>query len=128
MEIREILESAIQAGASDIFLIAGLPVTFKSGGSQQRVSEGFLMPDALTSLVNEIYEISGRERSNLDGHIDDDFSFALSRLACAHSTEGKSRLGRLIFSDATASGSCCAKDTPLPACSITEAATISPSL
>ena len=80
MDIREILEKAVQGGASDIFLIAGLPVTFKTGGSQQRMTEGILMPDALSALVDEIYEISGRERKNLDGHVDDDFSFALSRL------------------------------------------------
>ena len=35
MKIEEILKNAIQADASDIFLIAGLPLTYKCNGNQR---------------------------------------------------------------------------------------------
>ncbi len=80
MDIHEILEKAVAEGASDIFLIAGIPVTFKINGHQERMDGETLMPDLVFQLVNEIYDTSHRDRSNLNNEVDDDFSFALSRL------------------------------------------------
>ena len=80
MTILEILEKAITLKAADVFLVAGLPVTFKCGGRQQRLPDGFLKPAEIGELVEEIYEISRRDRSNLDRGLDDDFSFAVSQL------------------------------------------------
>lgn len=80
MEIIDILQKAIAAEAADIFLVAGLPVTFKCGGRQQRLEEDMLKPEKIGLLVDEIYEIGRRSRANLDGGIDDDFSFAVSHL------------------------------------------------
>ena len=80
MTIQEILQKAIELDAADIFLIAGLPVTYKCGGRQERSQEGFLRPDDISTLVDSIYELSHRSRTNLDNGIDDDFSFAVSQL------------------------------------------------
>lgn len=80
MTIQEILQLAIEVDAADIFLVAGLPVTFKVGGRQHRIDEGLLMPGDIRMLVDEIYNISGRDRTNVDRNIDDDFSFAMSKL------------------------------------------------
>ena len=80
MTIQEILQKAIALDAADIFLIAGLPVTFKCGGRQERMPEDFLRPDDITVLVDSIYEISRRGRGNLDRGADDDFSFAVPQL------------------------------------------------
>ena len=80
MNIHEILEKAIEMEAADIFLIAGLPITFKCNGHQVRLDSDIMMPDSLGELVREIYEISHRDTKNLDQEIDDDFSFSLSRL------------------------------------------------
>ncbi|MBR2802673.1 MAG: PilT/PilU family type 4a pilus ATPase [Erysipelotrichaceae bacterium] len=79
MNIQEILATAVQTGASDIFLIAGLPVTLKCKGEHNRLSGDRLLPAGIEELVNQIYEISGRERTNLEKHIDDDFSFSISQ-------------------------------------------------
>ena len=55
MEIMEILKQALETGASDLFLIAGLPVTFKVKGSQLRQEEqGRLMPDDTARLIGQI--------------------------------------------------------------------------
>lgn len=80
MTILEILQKAVRDDAADIFLIAGLPVTFKRGGRQERMPEGFLRPDDIKKLVDNIYELSGRDRGNLERGVDDDFSFAVSQL------------------------------------------------
>ena len=80
MTIQEILQKAVSMDAADIFLVAGLPVTYKCGGRQVRESGDFLKPNDIRPLVEEIYAISGRERTNLDRGLDDDFSFAVSQL------------------------------------------------
>ena len=80
MEIYEILQRALAADAADIFLIAGLPVTFKCGGHQERLDGDMLKPDGIERLVDSIYEISRRDRSNLEKGLDDDFSFSVSQM------------------------------------------------
>lgn len=85
MQIEAILQKAIEMDAADIFIIAGLPITFKCHGHQERMT-GFgdlpdrLLEDSISVLVDEIYTISRRSRANLEKGIDDDFSFSLSRL------------------------------------------------
>ena len=80
MNIQEILQKAIEVSASDIFIVAGLPITFKCDGRQERMPGDILLPDRIQELVEEIYTISGRNRSNLENGMDDDFSFAVSKL------------------------------------------------
>ena len=80
MEILEILRNAVAADAADVFLVAGLPVTFKCGGRQQRLEGEMLMPDEIGALAEEIYALSNRSRSNLERGADDDFSFAVPHL------------------------------------------------
>ena len=80
MTILDILRRAIEIDAADIFLIAGLPVTFKCGGHQERNPGDFLRPGDIRMLVESVYELSRRDRSNLDKGLDDDFSFAVPHL------------------------------------------------
>ena len=78
--IEQILEKAIALDAADIFLVAGIPVTYKCGGKQLRDGEDRLMPEGLEVLIREIYAVSGRSTVNLDNDADDDFSFSQSGL------------------------------------------------
>ena len=39
-----------------------------------------MLPDSIAALVDEIYQVSRRDRTNLEKGIDDDFSFSLSQL------------------------------------------------
>ncbi len=77
MDIQDVLVQAMEWSASDIFLVAGLPVTLKCKGHQQRVGEGILMPEHTQALINQIYRFSGREQTRLAQGKDDDFSFAV---------------------------------------------------
>ncbi len=80
MSIQEILQKAIDMDAADIFIVAGLPVTFKCQGRQERMPGEKMLPNSIKALVDEIYEISRRQRTNVDQGIDDDFSFSISQL------------------------------------------------
>ena len=77
MDIKEILEKALGSGASDIFIVAGLPVTLKCDGRQERLPGDIMKPDAIAALIDTIYTMSGRDRTNLENGVDDDFSFSV---------------------------------------------------
>ncbi len=80
MEIQEILTRSVRENASDIFIIAGLPLTFKIGGNQVRLTEtGPLRPERTEELIAGIYDFAGRSRTALERRDeDDDFSFSLA--------------------------------------------------
>lgn len=81
MTIQEIIQKAIVSNASDIFLVAGLPLTLKTGGHQRRDDSEMLMPADTKRLIEEIYSIAGRDMENcLEAGRDDDFSFSMSQL------------------------------------------------
>ena len=79
MEILDILRNAMEKEASDIFLVAGLPVTYKVRGHQSRDGDR-LLPDAIDQVVGQIYQFSKRNRKLVDQGLDDDFSFAVSNM------------------------------------------------
>ena len=76
MNILDILKTAMAKDTSDVFLVAGLPVTYKVKGHQLREGDR-LLPEAINDIVGQIYQVSGRERKLVDQGMDDDFSFAV---------------------------------------------------
>ena len=79
VNIDEILDEATRLKAADIFLVAGIPVTYKCSGRQVRSADGeILMPPRLEELVRQIYIMSRRDPRNFDNEIDDDFSFSVA--------------------------------------------------
>lgn len=80
ISIHEILEQAVRdEDVSDIFLVAGLPVTMKRNGRQKRIGDKMMMPDVIGHLVDEIYREAHRDRTRLERGEDDDFSLSMSR-------------------------------------------------
>ena len=79
MNLTEFLHEMIEVGASDVFIIAGLPVTHRAGGRQVRADADPLMPADTEQVVRAIYDAAHRdaERFLADGNHDEDFSFAL---------------------------------------------------
>lgn len=77
MDVRETLRQAVEMGASDIFIIAGLPLTYKVDGRQRRM-EARLMPADTAAVISDIYTLCGRSRSRIEREdMDDDFSFSI---------------------------------------------------
>ena len=80
MDISQILHHAITLNASDIFIIAGLPLTYKINGRQLREGEP-LHPDDTHALISAIYKLCGRNPDRFAPEdSDDDFSFAIQDL------------------------------------------------
>ncbi len=80
MDINAILRRAIELNASDIFCIAGLPLTYKVNGRQQREGEP-LRPADTCQIITDIYHLCGRNTDRFAAEdADDDFSFAIQQL------------------------------------------------
>ncbi|MBQ5357612.1 MAG: type IV pili twitching motility protein PilT, partial [Oscillospiraceae bacterium] len=50
------LEKAVSDGASDLFIVAGGPVSEKLDGRLKQISEERLLPGDTKALISEIYE------------------------------------------------------------------------
>lgn len=79
MLLSELLKQMIDLKASDIFVVAGLPLTYKANGRQVRMEGEALTPESTRTVVEAIYEIAGRDFANFveKDNLDEDFSFAL---------------------------------------------------
>jgi twitching motility protein PilT len=82
MNFEDVLKLVVAAGASDIYLISGRPLSYKLNGVITVMSENRLMPDDTHALIEQIYGMAaGRTLSHVEAHGDDDFSFSLPNVA-----------------------------------------------
>lgn len=82
MNLRAILEQAIEEKASDVFIVSGLPVSVRKDGVIERVNDERLLPPDTEALLAEIYQhASNRDLNILISNGDDDFSFAIQGLS-----------------------------------------------
>lgn len=77
MDVKKILEEATNNGASDIFIVAGRPLTYKSKGTMECLNEIKMIPKETFEFVTAIYALAERDITNFDETGDDDFSFAI---------------------------------------------------
>jgi twitching motility protein PilT len=85
MELKELLKTAYEKGASDFFAIPGACVSCKIKGEIVPITEKMLMPKDAEELVTQAYELAGRDMTHLRQNGDDDFSFpvpGVSRFRC----------------------------------------------
>ena len=98
MELIDDLQKAVEADASDLFVITGTPVSIKVMGRMVHLAEEKVMPEDAKALIMDMYERAGRDICGLFDNGDDDFSFAIpgvSRFRCKYlQTEGHLRRGR----------------------------------
>ena len=57
MNVREILENITKEHASDIFVVAGRPLTYKVSGKMHTYQEERMKPDMCRDFVTAIYEL-----------------------------------------------------------------------
>ena len=82
MNIEEFLTLAAEKEASDLFIIAGLPLTMKTNGVMHRINEVRMLPQDSEDMIREIYKMAADR--NIDKLLktgDDDFSFAIPGLS-----------------------------------------------
>ena len=82
MNVMELLTSAVEKNAADIFLIPGMPFSYKIGGRIIYQGDNRIMPDEMDKMITEIYGLAkNRGMEKVQSHGDDDFSFAIEDLA-----------------------------------------------
>jgi twitching motility protein PilT len=77
MNVRKILEDITRLNASDIFVIAGCPLTYKTRGRMESLDQETLFPSDTFEFVTELYKLAERSINSFERTGDDDFSFAL---------------------------------------------------
>jgi twitching motility protein PilT len=78
MEIKAILTEIAGKGASNVFVLAGRPISFKRGGRIEALNDKALSPAQTNAFIEGIYEMAperNTERLRVKG--DDDFAFAI---------------------------------------------------
>ena len=82
MQIKDILSQLTQMEVSDVFLVAGRPISYKVNGEIKTLGTEKLTPPLLGQYIREIYGLAGNRREEpLLETGDDDFSFAIQGLA-----------------------------------------------
>lgn len=77
--MKELLERAVKQKASDIFIVAGRPLTYKVNGELCMQDDKKMMTDETEVLVRSMYALAGnRDMKPLLENGDDDFSFSIA--------------------------------------------------
>lgn len=80
--IIDVMQEAVRLEASDIFIIAGLPITMKVGGTIRNYSDNKLFDTDSKEMIEEIYKIANNRDFDLVKNVgDDDFSFAIKGIS-----------------------------------------------
>ena len=82
MELKQLLKDMIDAKASDIFVVAGLPLSYQAHGVIHKLNADVLMPKDTQEVVEAIYQLAKRDFSVMrdNRNHDEDFSFAIGGL------------------------------------------------
>ena len=79
--ILEYLKKAVDCMASDVFVVAGAPISMKITGNIVPADQEKVMPPQTMEKIREIYEMASRSIDRLLNTGDDDFSFAVPGVA-----------------------------------------------
>jgi twitching motility protein PilT len=80
-ELESILKEAVSEKAADIFLVAGLPYSFRIEGLITSRGTEKLLPGKIEELISCIYRLAGRSMDKILKTGDEDFSFSLSHIS-----------------------------------------------
>ncbi|MEA4854070.1 MAG: PilT/PilU family type 4a pilus ATPase [Christensenella sp.] len=77
MEAEQVLKTAAEKQASDIFIVAGLPVSLKINNCIGRLGDQPLRPEDTEIMIRQLYAYAKRDEERLLQTGDDDFSFSI---------------------------------------------------
>ena len=80
MNLQSLLKKMIDVKASDVFVNAGLPLSYQTNGVHVRTDTDPFTPADTKEFISRIYELAGRNMKPFERSMnhDDDFSFAVS--------------------------------------------------
>ena len=78
MNVQKVLENIAKEEASDIFVVAGRPLTYKVHGKMHTYEEEKMLPDSCRDFVTAIYALADhRDMTHFETTGDDDFFFSI---------------------------------------------------
>lgn len=78
----QLLEKTVSSNASDVFIVAGLPVSMRLNGVIVHENEERLKPEDTAEIIKQIYQMANeRDMQTLLATGDDDFSFSIPGLS-----------------------------------------------
>lgn len=80
-DLTEYLRQAVADRVSDVFIVAGGPLTRKKDGKLTQVEGERLMPAQTKQMVNQLYTLAKRSMENYVLHLSDCFSFSVPGMA-----------------------------------------------
>ena len=81
MDLITMLKNAVEKQASDIFIVSGLPVSYKLNGLIQPQNDEMILPETSEQLISEAYKLADRTIDKLRDNGDDDFSISVKGLS-----------------------------------------------
>ena len=82
LNVIDFLQKAVSSGASDMFIIAGLPASIRINGNIVHLNDTKLLPADTENIILQIYNLAGnRNIETLELTGDDEFSFAVPGLS-----------------------------------------------
>lgn len=81
MSFKELLRGAVEKHASDIFIVSGLPLSYKINGVIEKQEDEIVLPDTSKKLLEEAYSLAGRTMDKINNEGDDDFSLSIKGLS-----------------------------------------------
>ncbi|MBQ4346984.1 MAG: type IV pili twitching motility protein PilT, partial [Firmicutes bacterium] len=81
LSFQEILQRAVSEKDSDIFIISGQPLSYKTGSQIVELNDEKVMPDTARTLISEAYAIANRDMKRLIETGDDDFAVSVQGMA-----------------------------------------------
>ncbi|MCL2766520.1 MAG: PilT/PilU family type 4a pilus ATPase [Peptococcaceae bacterium] len=80
-DLRKVLEKTVAMGASDVFIVAGQPISCKVDGEIANIDPDRVMPDSACTLIGQAYQLANRPIKRFEETGDDDLSVSLPGLA-----------------------------------------------
>lgn len=81
MTFMELLKGAVEQNASDIFIISGLPLSYKLNGTIVQQEKENVLPVSAEEMIREAYKTANRSMDKLRTQGDDDFSISVPGLS-----------------------------------------------
>ena len=82
MNIIDILKDTVSKNASDIFIVAGRPVSCKIGNQMEHINDRVVVPATALEYLKDIYTLAqNRDMNHLLEGGDDDFSFSVPEVS-----------------------------------------------
>lgn len=81
MNAKELLQKAVETGASDIFIVAGKAISMRVNESIIQENDSIMTPADTKQIIEEIYQLANQNTDELYNTGDADFSFAIPGLS-----------------------------------------------